>query len=318
MTPVRALIAAVLAAVLFGAGLFIVAGLAGARPHDLLPLLSPGRSPFELWCFLGAWGALVFGALGVLTAFLAFLAPEEDDDPRVRRRGFPKGLPLLLVVIALALAFVALRCGVAGEAPIAVPVAPSPAAALAAPPSVPAAPVQPAGPPPAGVAVAAFQWRFMDPLMRETGGVWLPDGAPFADDAENERLLCGKAWVAVSGSASEEGPSERNAARARIRTERAMARAGSWLSQHDECGGTVVLGVDLGQHVTTAPVAAEGAATAYQRQILVASRGRAYGEAALSSAAAEAELAAFLADPANRRAFFGGRTFQRDPVILAP
>jgi hypothetical protein len=111
MTPVRALFAGLIAAILFAAGLFIATNFAGGRPHDLAPLLLTGREPFDLLCFLAAWGALLGGALGVLTAFLAFIAPDEDDDPRFPRRGFPKSAPPILIVIGLALAYVALRCG---------------------------------------------------------------------------------------------------------------------------------------------------------------------------------------------------------------
>lgn len=320
MTPLRALVAGLLAAILFGAGLFIVASLAGGRPHELVPLLSPGRSPFVLWCFLAAWGALILGSLGVLAGFLAFIAPEDEDDPRFRRRGFPKSAPIVLIAFALGLAFLALRCADEDEAPI----------AIAAPPetieTAPETPLlgdeettpEPAiAPPPVEVGASAFQWRYMDPLMREPDGVWARNGMPFSDDDENMRLLCRRAWVAVTGSASEEGPAERNAARARLRTMRAMARAETWLAAHAECGPTVIFGVDLGQHAPTGPIDAGGAASAYQRQILVASRGRSNVEVGLSRSVAESELHAFLAEPANRAALYAGRQFPAEPAIIA-
>lgn len=321
MTPVRALIAGLLAAILFGAGLFIAASLAGGRPHDLVPLLSLSRTPFSLWCFLAAWGALLLGFLGVLAAFLAFIAPEEEDDPRFRRRGFPKAAPLVLIALAIALAFFALRCVRDHETPIAVAVPPQ---EFETSPETPLPDDEfdvleaTSLPPPVAVRAADFQWRYMDPLIREPGGVWAQNGLPFSNDDENARLLCGKAWVAVTGSASEEGPAERNAARARLRTERAMARTQSWLERHEECGRTVVLGIDLGQHASTGPIADEGAATAYQRQILVASRGRIGEDEELSTDTAEHELRAFLAEPANRAALYAGRQFPAEPAILAP
>lgn len=318
MTPVRALIAGFLAAVLLGAGLFIAASFAGGRPHDLLPLLSPARTPFQLWCFLGAWGALVAGGLGVFSAFLAFIAPEEEDDPRFRRRGFPKGLPIALIALALFLAWFALRCAARDETPVAVPL--PPAETITAPPVAEVQPVasaaKPVAPPPLAEA-ASFQWRYMDPLMRDAGGVWTNSGDPFGDDAETERLLCGKAWAAVSGSASEEGPAGRNEARARLRTLRAMARANRWLDARPDCGPTIVFGLDLGQHVSMAG-GADGAASAYQRQILVISRARGADEPALNAAAAESELRTFLAQAENRAALFDGRRFLREPLILSP
>ncbi|NWG91469.1 MAG: hypothetical protein HXY21_03030 [Parvularculaceae bacterium] len=333
MTPVRALFAGLLGAVIFAAGLFIVAKAAGARPHDLAPLLSIGRTPFSLWCFLAAWGALALGALGILAAFFAFIAPEEDEDPRHRRRGFPKALPPFLIAVALALAYLALACGTKSgiDEPVALPATPAsvtlgeetallgeekPTDEPAPPPSEPF-PAEPVG-----VGAAAFQWRYMDPLMRDAGGVWTGASEPFNDDAEAARLLCGKAWVAVSGSASEEGPAARNEARSRLRTLRAMSRAGRFLDRRPDCGPTVVLGLDLGQHAATRMTddGADdgGAASAYQRQILVVSRARAAGETALSAAAAEAELRAFLSRPEYRADLLAGRDFQRDPIILQP
>lgn len=324
MTPVRALLAGIVAAILFGAGLFIATNFAGGRPHDLVPLLSLRPAPGSLLCTLAAWGALIVGGLGVLTAFLAFLAPEEDDDEtRLRRRGFPKAAPLVLIALALGLAFLALRCK-SGEdaAPIAVAVAAPVEAAIVDDPVeaelLGGEPIAPAPLAQAAASASAFQWRFKDPLLRGAGPKWMGGGEPFSDDAEASRLLCGKAWVAVTGSASEEGPPDRNAARSEIRTRQAMTSAARWLGRHPECGATTVLGVDLGQHAPTSPGAEEGAATAYQRQLLVASRARADGEAALALSAAEAELSAFLGDPAKRAALLGGRQFAADPAILRP
>jgi hypothetical protein len=329
MTPVRALFASLLAAILLGAGAFIVARAADARPHDLAPLLSIGRSPFSLLCFLAAWGAIVSGALGVLAAFLAFIAPEEDDDPRIRRRGFPKAAPLVLVAIALALIYLALRCASAApvQTPIPVPVAPAPADAAAETPLLGEVPPETAPAPEVPPVIspvtdnAAFEWRYKYPLLRGNSPVWDNVDEPFADQPETARLLCGRAWVAVTGSASEEGPPDRNAARARIRTGRAVARAQGWLSRHPDCGPTVVLGVDLGQHAPVARVSDirdDGAASAYQRQILVVSRLRRAPAETLSVDAAVAELGEFLSNPADRTALYAGRVFPQEPEILRP
>ena len=83
--------------------------------------------------------------------------------------------------------------------------------------------------------------------------------------------------------------------------------------QHQECGETPVFGVDLGQHLVTGEDGGDGAATAYQRQILIVAR----PGAAVSPDIAEAELRAFLDNPANRAELFAGRRFPAEPVIFA-
>ncbi len=321
MTPVRALFASLFAAVLLGAGAFIAASFADSRPHELAPLLSPGRSPFSLWCFLAAWSAIVTGALGVIAAFLAFIAPEEDDHERFRRRGFPKSAPLVLIALSLAFLWFALRCaGTPATPPIAVPVEPASVSEPAESQLLGGEPnVEESAPAVAPVAEAtSFSWRYMDPLLRGDSIVWGAGAHPFSDDLENQRLLCGKAWVAVTGSASEEGPPERNALRAERRAREAMARARAWLSQHDDCGATIVLGIDLGQHAPVAGGGDDGVSSAYQRQTLVVSRARRAIDERLTEAAAEAELSAFLADSAARAALLGPRIFPAEPQILTP
>lgn len=324
MTPVRAVFASLFAATIFGAGVFIAASLAGSRPHDLVPLLSLSRIPFSLWCFLAAWGAIIAGVLGVLAAFLAFIAPEEEDDPRFRRRGFPKSAPLVLIAVALGLVWLALRCAsAAAPPPIALPVEPetgtgeTPADLPAEAPPAAEAPVAAGDPAPTSEA-AAFQWPYKIPLVRDEGAIWSGDPKPFFDDDEARRLLCGKAWLAVTGSSSEEGPAERNAVRARLRAGRAMAEASLWLSRHAECGPAIVFGIDLGQHAAVAGRDDDGAASAYQRQVLVVSRTHRSADEALSAGAAEEELRAFLGDPAARAALYAGRNFPAEPQILAP
>lgn len=316
MTPVRAFFASLIAAILLGAGAFIAASFAGGRPHDIVPLLAPGRDPFSLWCFLAAWGAAFTGALGVIAAFLAFIAPEEDDDPRFRRRGFPKAAPLVLIALSLGLVWFSVRCCGDTATPIAVPVEP-------APPNDDADKLQPENTGPEieiapSVGETSFAWRYMDPLMRGDSLIWTGAALPFSDDVESERLLCGRAWVAVTGSASEEGPPARNSARAKERTQKAMSRAADWLTEHGECGPAIVLGVDLGQHAHIAAVADDGASTAYQRQILTVGRVRQTADERLSVEDAEAELAAFLADAASRTALYGPRRFPAEPKIITP
>ena len=319
MTPVRAILASLFAAVLLGAGAFIAARLAGGHPHDLVPLLALGRIPFSLWCFLAAWGAILIGGLGILAACLAFIAPEEEDDPRFRRRGFPKGAPIILIAIALGLVFLALRCaGPAGAPPIAAPVEPDPVVQPQpeSPGETPEIP-EPASAPKPVAESASYQWPYKVPLVRDAGDAVAAGESPFPDEIENRRLFCGKAWAAVTGSASEEGPAYRNRVRASMRAKAAQRAAGFWLNGHPDCGQTIVFGVDLGQHARIDGAGDDGVASAYQRQILVVSRARGDGET-LSAGAAEAELRAFLDDPASRAALYGGRGFPAAPQILKP
>lgn len=325
MTPVRALLASLFAAVLLGAGAFIAAGFAGGRPHDLLPLLALGRTPFSLWCFLVSWGAVVIGVLGVLAAFFAFIAPDEDDEPRFRRRGFPKGAPIFLIAIALGLVWFALRCaGAAAAPPIAVPVEPdaggkAQSELLGEAPEIDMPTVaEPLSMPKPVAEAAAYQWPYKVPSVRDVSYSFASGDGPFSDESENRRLLCGKAWAAVSGSASEEGPAGRNRTRALMRATAAQSAAGSWTKGHPECGRTIVLGVNLGQHARIAGDGDDGAASAYQRQVLVVSRARADASQPLTAEAAQTELRAFLDDPASRAALYGGRIFPAEPEILKP
>jgi hypothetical protein len=215
-------------------------------------------------------------------------------------------------LIALGLVFVALRCAVAPEqeAPVAVAVEPE------APPADDRE-EDLGGDEPVVAASTGFSWSYKNPLIRGDGaGVWTQREGPFLDDNEARSLLCGKAWVAVTGSASEEGPAHRNAIRSLLRALAADQAAGAWIQGHADCVVGPLFAVDLGQH-KAGTAGADGASTAYQRQVLVMSRTR-HGEEFITAAAARAELAAFLADPATRAALLGGRQFPAEPVILPP
>ncbi len=319
MTPARAILAAFLAAVMLLAGSLIVARTGGREAADLVEILLAGPGA-GLWCFLAAVGAFLFGGLGVLAAFLAFIAHEEPDDGPFRRRGFPKSAPILLIIASLALVWFALRCAGAPEpeAPIAVAVEPE------APPADDLDDTLAGGEPPPDIvdegpvvsyAETGFDWTFKDPLIRDGGPQWMTRDRPFTDESA-AASLCGMAWVAVTGSASEEGPADRNAERARLRAAAAADAARGWIARHPDCGDTFVFAVDLGQHAAGAPDDT-GAATAYQRRVLVMSRSRRDGET-LTIEAARAELAGWLADPASRALLLGGRRFPAEPVILAP
>ena len=138
----------------------------------------------------------------------------------------------------------------------------------------------------------------------------------FDDNAESRRHLCGKAWVAVTGSSSQEGPEDRNRKRAAMRAAAAQSAAHGWIENHPECGRTIVLGVDLGQHAPSVGESDDGAASAYQRQTLIVSRARADAGDAITASGAASELRAFLDDPASRAALYGGRVFPSEPIIL--
>jgi hypothetical protein len=314
MTPVRAALAAFLAAVMLLAGVMIVARAAGRDAADLFEVLLAGPGP-GLSCFLAALGALVLGGLGVIAAFLAFIAQEEPDDGPFRRRGFPKSAPIVLIALALGLAWFALQCASAPapDAPVAVAMEPE------APPveelEIALAGGDPA-PPPVIAAAADFSWSYQNPLIRRGAGLWAAGETPFTDNDEARRLLCGKAWIAVSGSASEEGPADRNAIRSRLRALAAAEAARRAVKSLPDCVAGPLLAVDLGQHEAGAS-SGGGEATAYQRQLLVITRAR-NGDEVVDEAAARAELSAFLADPANRAALLAGRRFPAEPVILTP
>lgn len=317
MTPVRAIAAALLAAIMVVAGALIVARAAGREAADLFEVLLAGPAP-GLLCFLAAAGAVLFGAGGVLTAFLAFIAREEDedDDRRFRRRGFPKSLPLVLIILSLALVWVALRCAAspAPETPVAVAVEPEAPPAEEIEEALAGGERVDAPAPPVSAAPTRFSWSYQNPLIRSGGrGVWLPGESPFTDDQEARALLCDKAWIAVTGSASEEGPAPRNKIRSLLRAIAADNSAQSWIRKNPDCVTGSLFAVDLGQHERGS--GGDAQASAYQRQVLVISRARREGES-LTADAAKAELAAFLADPATRAQRLGGRRFQDDPVIF--
>jgi hypothetical protein len=128
------------------------------------------------------------------------------------------------------------------------------------------------------------------------------------------RMMCGKAWLAFAGSASEEGPPDRNAVRSRARAELLAVRAASWLDRHPNCDRPIVLALDLGQHVATG--AGDPRRTAYQRQALLISRVRANPAERLTPARARSELEAFYADAEMRTRLLGARQFRSAPQIF--
>jgi hypothetical protein len=330
--PVRSLIAAIVALVILWTGSTLILAQENATYADFLALLQLRQPEASLLCVLAGWGAVIAGAVAVLTAFASFIA---EDDDGIRRRGFPKGIPIVFALMALALFWGAIRC-VTHTAPETVRIAvasepePAPEPAVEPQPEPLAPPLEepaPAAPPQTATYATALKWQFMYPLVLDGRFVQSPENATAltdlfrADDPYSDvrRMLCGKAWVAFTGSASEEGPAERNERRARVRAELVAAQAKSWLaSRGPDCPRPVILGVDLGQHAPTGVASLDGADTGYQRQVLVAARDRAGESEMISDAAAADELRRFLADTANERALLAGRRFMRPAAVFIP
>lgn len=314
--PIRAFVAALVAAGFLAAGGYFILHQSGAAPSDFIALLMHGAPDGALLCRIAGWASVVFAALTILAALVLFAPADDDEDDDDGRR--PGWVALVLLAVALAFFWFALRCGQSVE-----PAKPQVVTQKVEPP--PAEPAQ-AAPAPKKPALAtratSFKWDYMIPLIDPDGGYHqspkmakaLEDMFPAADpDGSVAAMLCGKAWVAFTGSSSEEGPPERNERRARVRADLVLAAAQKWLAAHPGCAAPVLLGVDLGQHVFT--VATSPEATAYQRQILMLSRDRADAGETVTADEAENELSAFLADPDNVIRFLAGRRFMRAPKV---
>lgn len=227
-----------------------------------------------------------------------------------------------------------------GEARLAAlePVEPAPAEEAAPPPLAPTV-VEPAAalPPPeekARIIEAAkplvaseetgFFWTYEYPLIRDNTVVSSPEVdralaelMPLDDpNGAVAKMLCGKAWVAFSGSASEEGPKDRNEMRARARAELVSARARLWLDRHPDCKRPVIVALDLGQHGQTS--ADDPASTAYQRQLIVIGRSRASEDETLEPAAAVEEMRVFYGNEAMRAKLLGARHYRSEAAVFVP
>lgn len=296
--------------------------------HSLSAALH-GVEPFSgLWPRIAAWLALASAALAISLSFLVWL--EDDSDGR-RRLGVSPLAPFLFLALTLALLWFALRGDPPAsivEEPIAEPVALAEPEAeeivLEGAPQEPPPPIEPepiAPPPSPQVEAMQTPISYAYSLPRIA-----PSGAGGADGIDQELnayfsaqpVLCGKAWVALTGAASQEGPVARNERRARLRAERAIARARLWLAeQGPACARPVLIGVDLGQHAAVlANPAADGSDSGNQRQVIVIGRDLAPGESGATSQTALAELAAYYADPAGRAQMLAGRVYTRDPVFF--
>ncbi len=336
----KALFGATITAVLLGAGAFWSLRLQGASFEDFVAALSFRGEENALICFALAAGALLSAFLAIVSCFAAF---RDEDDPEYQTDEYPFGAIPFFTLLSLALFWFALGCG--GRQAVSEPGAPEPLVEpepepeplekplLEKPPVdepvVLEEPVIEASPPSPSVAPYSAPWPYQYPLIRNGGYAPSPAVDAYLDDlfpagdptGALSGVLCGKAWIAVSGASSEEGPAERNATRARIRAELAAARAAEWVAQAGPaCGSPVVLGLDLGQHVETDlnGEAGDEAATAYQRETLFITRDLAPDEAALTPQDALAELTVHLDDPAARGAFLSGRAYLSAPQPFIP
>jgi hypothetical protein len=169
-----------------------------------------------------------------------------------------------------------------------------------------------------------FYWTYEYPLIRGNKVVSSPEVdralaefMPLDDkDGAVARMLCGKAWVAFSGSASEEGPRDRNEMRARARAELVAARARFWLDRHPECARPIIVALDLGQHSQTS--AGDPGATAYQRQLIVIGRDRQSNDESLPPAAAVEEMRIFYGNAAMRAKLLGTRHYLGEAAVFVP
>jgi len=318
--PARALALSLIALALIAGGAVYTLNAKDAGVDDVLALLM-GESDAGLLCTIAAWGSLGAGALGVAAAFAAFF--EEEDEDGYRRRGFPKAVPVILIIVSLVLFWAMFDCAAREEAPAQVAIStPAP------PPPVepePAAPASPAAPQ-ITIDAAAFDWPFMIPLIDDDTYRETPELAralasifPRQDDA-GRAMLCDAAWVMVSGSASEEGPRPRNETRSRLRAEFAAAAVRSWLAAHtDDCRAPLIVAVDLGQHAPTLPPAAgDGSDTGFERSVIVVSRMRRSADETMTPIEALREAERFLGDPDNARRALAGRAYGKAPTVFLP
>lgn len=171
--------------------------------------------------------------------------------------------------------------------------------------------------------INAPAWPYMTPLMRDGRAISYGAANAFLDQVFEapsrtsalRDALCGKNWVAVIGATSEEGPTARNRARARVRAELAAKRARKWVADTPDCPAPIIIPVSFGQHETTS-LSADQSTTAYQRQILFLSGGAAGHNADFAASAAAAEIADFLAAPETLGQLIGDRRYPHGPVIV--
>lgn len=289
-----------------------------------------GRSVEATFASRAAGVLAVLAALAALgSAYLGWFEEPTSPDGGLSQRGYPRYLSALFYVVTLVLLWIA-ALALARPAPSAPPAPQS----LVAPPPTPAPAEELAGgpaeapPPPQVTAIALpLSYTFSYPLITAEGPVGADRTArdvahafPLDDpDGRVRSLLCGKAWVALAGAASQEGDRVRNEERSRLRASLALARARKWLDAHaDDCPAPALIGLDLGQHaaVVAAP-RLDGTDTAEQRRLIAVHRALRADEPRPTDEAALAEARAFYASAAGRTAILGDRRYERDAVFFA-
>lgn len=281
-----------------------------------------------LLAFILAAAATLVSMLALIAVFAAFAIEEE---PGHRRPAKPFSLMILLV--ALGLVFAAFwRAPQPAVTPRPAepqsPTQPTPMPEPAVEPAVepvPGAIMDDPAPPIVSAGGAGYSFQYAYPAIAGAAPARVGareralDQVFSATDAPGRVRLCGRAFVAFAGSASEEGPQDRNDARARARATIAIDHASRWLDrQGADCVRPVLLGVDLGQHAPTGRAEGDGALTAYQREVIAITRDSAGVADRPDAAAALAELEAYLATPAGAAAVSDGRSFRRAPVVFMP
>ncbi len=338
--PLRALFAIIVTAFLLFTGAFLMLRAQDASLAAFFTSLFLQNETNRVLCFVLALGALLSGLFALLSAFVFF----GDDDVEYDDNRFPFGAIPFFLLASLGFFWFAVGCEnkvvyetVAPEqtlADILPPAEPDPneialgeSAPFDDPPPLEAPAIVVETPPPAPSAhqfAGGAAWPYKYPLIQN--GAYANSTAVqqflsdlFAQDDPDSALsnaLCGKAWVALSGASSQEGPASRNQLRSRYRAELAAKKARDWISaQPQACGRPVVLTVDLGQHQATVSNPGNGAATDYQREVLIVSRPLATDEAPSDGAAAVLELQAFLDDPKRRQTLIGNRQYRHAPKI---
>jgi len=335
----RAGFAVIITAALWLVGAAFMLNVTAAGPGAYFSSLFFQHGAQALRCFLLAAGALLAGGFAIVSSLTAFRDSEDGDDDE-----FPFGAIPFFLVASLGFFWFAIGCAATGPidepdmlqkmidaSPAPDPLAlaePEPLSNLETPIGVPAPVAEERPPAPEVNALPnAASWPYQYPLIRNNG--YLPSRATDAflanlfpaDDHGGalRALLCDKAWVAVSGASSQEGPALRNRLRSHYRAELAALKAQTWISgQPDDCGAPVILGLNFGQHMSTvANVSAGGAMTGYQRQVIILSRERTPGEGALDPADAASEMQEFLSQPANQAALHGARQYHQAPLVFA-
>ena len=348
----RGILAAFVTAGILLAGALVVLAATDQDPAHFVRALTFNGAPNALVCFFIAVGSIlsaVFACLSCIGAFSDFDDDGEED--------FPFAAIPFFIILSLGLFWFALACGAhpmeaedvvePAVKPIAVP-APEFAKsidvnkALDAEEAIPveddAAPNEDSDESDASddadnldlegfstLTVEAASWPYKHPLVRD--GVYersnsvdryLASLFPAEDaDGKVRALLCGNAWVGITGASSEEGPALRNQTRAEARALLAAQKAKEWLASQDNCDAPIVLGVDLGQHQATAD-AINAADTDYQRQTLMFVRTGNPDAPKPSAGEALAELQEFLDFDVVRDSLLANREYREAPRAFLP